>query len=289
MKKTLCAFLLLLAITSCKKEETPDSDVHYDAAQAYDLSNIAYGDDAKQKMDVYLPANRDSISTKVFVLIHGGGWSAGDKADYTSTMASFKTYYPDHAIININYRLGTVASPGYPKQIQDISAALAEIQRPVYGVSEQYCLYGGSAGGHLSMLYAYAFDPGHYVKGVINTVGPTDFSDPALLGNTVVLGLFATFIGNAAYDQAGNQSLFTEVSPAARVTPAAPPTISFYGDQDPLIPTTQVPPLRAALQANNLWHYDTIYPGGGHAAWATYEQYQDNANRVTAFVDQFFD
>ena len=130
MKKTLCAFLLLLAITSCKKEETPDSDVHYDAAQAYDLSNIAYGDDAKQKMDVYLPANRDSISTKVFVLIHGGGWSAGDKADYTSTMASFKTYYPDHAIININYRLGTVASPGYPKQIQDISAALAEIQRP---------------------------------------------------------------------------------------------------------------------------------------------------------------
>jgi len=118
MKKTLCAFLLLLAITSCKKEETPDSDVHYDAAQAYDLSNIAYGDDAKQKMDVYLPANRDSISTKVFVLIHGGGWSAGDKADYTSTMASFKTYYPDHAIININYRLGTVASPGYPKQVK---------------------------------------------------------------------------------------------------------------------------------------------------------------------------
>lgn len=80
-------------------------------------------------MDMYLPANRSSSKTKVFVMIHGGGWSAGDKADYSSTMDALKDHYPNHGIININYRLGTQDNPGYPKQIQDIQAALNEISK----------------------------------------------------------------------------------------------------------------------------------------------------------------
>jgi len=270
---------------SCQKE---NDTVNYDETQAYNLTDISYGNDPKQKMDVYLPANRDGNSTKVFVLIHGGGWSAGDKSDYTSTMATFKAHYPNHAIININYRLGTLENPGYPKQIHDIQAAFEEIQKDKYNVSKQYLLYGGSAGAHLSMLYAYAFDPQHHVKGVINTVGPADLTDPAFTDNFILMGVLGGLLGNAIYDYPANQALFTEASPAKRVTISSPPTISFYGDQDPLIPVTQMPLLSAELESKGVWHQETMYPGGGHAVWASEEQNQDYINKTFSFIDQFF-
>lgn len=278
-------------IISCKKKDDNNDNVpapEYDVTQAYNLTDIVYGSDPKQKMDVYLPANRDGNSTKVFVMIHGGGWTSGDKSDYTSTMASFKSYYPNHAIININYRLGVQGNPGYPKQINDIQAALTEIQKEKYNLSKNYLLYGGSAGGHLSLLYGYAFDPNHYVKGIINTVGPADLTDTSFTKNVFLMGVIGGLLGDAVYNYQANQALFVAASPAKQVTASSPPTISFYGDQDPLIPVTQMPLLRAALQSKGVWHYDTIYPGGGHAVWASQAQNQDYVNRTISFINQFF-
>lgn len=278
-------------IISCKKKDSNNDNVpapEYDITQAYNLTDIMYGSDPKQKMDVYLPANRDGNSTKVFVMIHGGGWTSGDKSDYASTVAAFKSYYPNHAIININYRLGVQGNPGYPKQINDIQAALNEIQKEKYNLSKKYLLYGGSAGGHLSLLYGYAFDPNHYVKGIVNTVGPADLTDTSFTKNVFLMGIVGGLLGDAVYNYQANQALFVEASPAKQVTASSPPTISFYGDQDPLIPVTQMPSLRAALQSKGVWHYDTIYPGGGHAVWASQAQNQDYINRTIAFINQFF-
>lgn len=285
--QTLSAIILLCLLgTSCQKDTSEPSP--YLTSQTYNLKDVAYGTDPQQKMDMYLPANRSSSKTKVFVMIHGGGWSAGDKADYSSTMDALKDYYPNHAIININYRLGTQDNPGYPKQIQDIQAALNEISKGKYNLSQQYLLFGGSAGAHLSMLYAYAFDHDHRVKGVINTVGPADLTDPSLTNNLILMGVVGGFLGKAIYDYQGNKALFEETSPARRVTPNAPPTLSFYGDKDPLIPVTQMPKLRTALENNHVWHYDTLYPGGGHGLWASDAQTQDYITRIIAFIDQFF-
>lgn len=290
MKFLFQALLFLLTLsficTSCHKDTGEPSP--YLASQSYNLKDVPYGTDPQQKMDVYLPANRSSSQTKVFVMIHGGGWSAGDKADYSSTVDAFKAYFPNHAIININYRLGTQDNPGYPKQIQDIQAALDEISKDKYAVSQQFLLFGGSAGAHLSMLYAYAFDPDHHVKGVVNTVGPADLTDPSPTNNFILMGVVGGLLGKAIYDFQGNKALFEETSPAIRVTPDAPPTISFYGDKDPLIPVTQMPLLRTALEKNHVWHYDTLYPGGGHGQWASEAQNQDYINRTIAFIDQFF-
>ena len=67
--------------SACKKdkEKEEETEVVYKTEQSYVLADISYGSEAGQDMDIYLPANR-SASTKVFVLVHGGGWHAGDKA-----------------------------------------------------------------------------------------------------------------------------------------------------------------------------------------------------------------
>jgi acetyl esterase/lipase len=247
----------------------------------YNLKNISYGSDAQQKMDIYLPANRSADSTKVFVLIHGGGWSAGDKADYSSFLDGLKSLYPNYAIINLNYRLATATSPGYPKQINDIQAALTEIQLPKYALSKQYFLFGASAGGHLSLLYAYAYDNNHYVKGICNTVGPTDFTDTAYTNNPAYAGLLGAFSGST------NPQILQEVSPAKRVTASSPPTLSLYGSADPLIPSSQMPLLHNALTANGVYNEATMYPGEGHGNWNPINTL-DAINKTKLFVERFF-
>ena len=284
----LGSVIILYVGVGCNKEDDVVQPAVYDVSKSYSLKDVEYGKDAAQRMDVYLPANRSSDKTKVFVMIHGGGWSAGDKADYTATMDAFKNYFPGHAIININYRLGTQQSPGYPKQIQDIQSVLDEIKKQKYNVSEQYLLFGGSAGVYLLLLYAYAFGPDHHVRGVVNTVGPVDLTDTLLTGNVVLMGVVGGLLGKAIYDYKSNEVLFAEASPAKRVTATSPPTISFYGDKDPLIPVTQMPLLRKALEEKAVWHYDTIYPGGGHGLWASEAQNQDYINRTIGFINQFF-
>lgn len=273
--------LLILFTAACKKKN-PDPEPSYEVTQEYNLQNISYGTDNQQKMDIYLPANRNS-NTKVFVLIHGGGWGGGDKADFTSLLNSLKTYYPDHAVININYRLATQSSPAYPKQIDDIQAALNEISLAKYGVSSQYLLFGASAGGHLSLLYAYGFDPNHHVKGICNTVGPSDLTDPNYLNNPVYASVYPTLISGGAQNQAGIEA----VSPALHVSPSSPPTISFYGDSDPLVPATQMSRLHDALNANGVYNQATMYQGAGHGNWNT-EQSNDCVAKIVLFVNAYF-
>lgn len=274
--------LLFTVFTVACKKNNPTPETSYEAAQEYNLQNISYGADNQQKMDIYLPANRNS-NTKVFVLIHGGGWSGGDKADFTGLLNSLKAYYPDHAIININYRLATQASPAFPKQIDDIQSALTEISLPKYSVSSQFLLFGASAGGHLSMLYAYGYDPNHHVKGICNTVGPSDLTDPNYLNNPVYSSVYPILINGGTQNQAGIET----VSPALRVTAASPPTISFYGSADPLVPSTQMARLHDALNANGVYNQATMYQGAGHGNWDT-TQSNDYIAKIVLFVNAYF-
>ena len=64
MQRILLLSLIFLVI-ACKKENSDNNNVE----QTY--LDVSYGTDAKQKMDVYLPANRDTNNTQLMVLIHG--------------------------------------------------------------------------------------------------------------------------------------------------------------------------------------------------------------------------
>ncbi|MBK7289651.1 MAG: hypothetical protein IPI78_05040 [Chitinophagaceae bacterium] len=64
------------------------------------MLNVAYGTDAQQKMDIYLPANRTATNTKVLILIHGGGWTSGDKTDFSSALIdTLNKRFPNYAIL----------------------------------------------------------------------------------------------------------------------------------------------------------------------------------------------
>jgi acetyl esterase/lipase len=84
----LILILFILVFSSCKKDDSPEQDL------SVTMLNVSYGTNNQQKMDVYLPATRSTATTKVIIMIHGGGWNTGDKTDFNEYVDSLKKESP---------------------------------------------------------------------------------------------------------------------------------------------------------------------------------------------------
>ncbi|MCK0179967.1 alpha/beta hydrolase [Flavobacteriaceae bacterium S0862] len=262
-KSTLLSIICLFILYSCSKNEVielPDADT-LDPTVYYEALNVSYGNHTKQTFDIYLPANRTE-DTKIMVLVHGGGWSGGDKSEMNPFRDFVKQEHPNLAIVNMNYRLADDNNSPYPMQINDITSVINYLKenRENYTIDDDFGFVGVSAGGHLSLLWSYAFDTDNDVKMVCSVVGPTNFTDPAYLNNTNTA--LQELIDLFGIDP--TTEFLEEVSPLHRVTASAPPTILFYGGQDLLIPTTQGIAMRVKLEMLGVTHQFTLYPNAGH-------------------------
>ena len=251
---------------------------------AQDLLNFAYGDDPLQKMDVYLPAGRNA-DTKVFILVHGGGWSGGSKAEFGYVVPILQSQFPGYAIVNMNYRLATIESPAFPKQIDDIASVIDHIKGSDFNISSDIAFIGASAGAHLAMLYSYKHDSDDDVKAVCNIVGPADFTDPAYLDNPMFSYGALYLIGNVNWQE--NPEIITDVSPTQHVSADSPPTILFYGGQDPLIPVSQATRLKAKLDQYDVYNEYYLYANGGHGNWNTQTMIDFQTKLIAFFRAKF--
>ncbi len=233
-----------------------------------------------------MPAGRNE-NTKIILLIHGGGWVGGSKEAMNYMVTYFQKVLPQHAVVNMNYRLGTVESPGLYKQLEDVDLAV-KFMKSVSGalnITGEFALMGASAGAHLSMLYGYALDPDRNVKAICSLVGPTSFYDPAYLQNDYFNnGLAKGLVGNYTYQE--NPYIYIVASPVYYVTAAAPKTISFYGDQDELIPKTQGALLEEKLDSVGVYNKYYLYQGGGHGNF-TYDQSVHFQKKLFYFFDYY--
>lgn len=260
--KYLFISLFIITATSCSNNDAPnENNPQLNPLEYYQELNISYGNDSDQKLDLYLPANR-TTDTKVLILVHGGGWSSGDKVDMNGFRDVIRQDLPEIAIVNLNYRLADADNSPYPMQINDITSVVNYLKNidDDYVFSDDYGFVGVSAGAHLSMLWSYAFDSGNNSKMVCSVVGPTNFTDPAYLNNTnpELQALFDL------YGVDPTTAFLEEVSPYHRATASAPPTILFYGGQDPLVPTSQGTDMRDKLNQLSVTHEFTLYPNAGH-------------------------
>lgn len=261
MKNYLIIFIASLSILSCQKE----SNLGTTELAAQTQLNIAYGTDASQKMDIYLPASRTTAATKVMVLIHGGGWSTGDKTDFTAYVDTLKRRLPGYAIFNINYRLATGAVNLFPTQENDVKAAIEFIygKRNEYKISDKYILLGTSAGAHLSLLQANKYTNPVKIKAVVDFFGPTDlvdmynnpasaFAPPSAV--SAVVGATPTT----------NLTLYQQSSPITFISAQSPPTIILQGGVDILVSPSQSVSLKNKLQSFSVTHQYVFYSTENH-------------------------
>ncbi len=275
LKPVIFNILILFLVLSCSNN---DSEVIVEQPLEYfEELNVSYGNDSDQRFDIYLPANR-TLDTKVMILVHGGGWSAGDKTDMNLFKGLILQELPDIGIVNMNYRLAETNNNPFPMQINDITAVIEYLKfnRNTFVIDDDFGFIGTSAGAHLSMLWTYAFDTDINIKMVSSIVGPTNFTDPAYLNSSEFQNLFSGFGINLTTD------FLEEISPYHQVDTSAPPTILFYGGQDPLIPTSQGIDMRDKLVELGVTHEFTLYENEGHG-W-TGANGIDTWNKLKAFI-----
>ncbi len=277
--------ILFISILSCNDENTIDTPL-----EKAEFIDVTYGEHQQQKYDIYLPKERNAASTKVFVLIHGGGWIEGDKKDMTALATELQKSYPNYAVVNINYRLASINNSPFPMQIDDIKDVISHLKQKSeeYQISNQYALIGTSAGGHLSMLYAYAHDSKQEVDMVASIVGPTNFTDDAYINatGTGYQYIFALIQQITGINFKTDSDYFVDVSPFHVATSAAPPTILFYGGKDNLVPASQGIEMHAKLNQLGVTNEFTLYPNEGHG-WEG-ESLFDTITRLRAFINTHF-
>jgi acetyl esterase/lipase len=200
-------------------------------------SDITYtsgdpADEAKHKLDLYLPKGRKNFPVLLFV--HGGSWRTGDRSLYRALGVHLA-----HQGIGVaipSYRL--MPRNPHPAQIEDVAAAFAWVYRNAasYGGDLKHLYISGhSAGGHLVALLA--LNPAYLSK----------FSIPisAIHGVIAMSGVYdVRNMPEFAFD--GDKTL---ASPIAYATSAGvPPFLITYCQWDYLALPKQARDFAAALR-----------------------------------------
>ncbi len=263
MKNILYFFLLTSLFVSCDKDDKPDP---VPVVQEQTLLNLSYGTDPAHKMDLYLPQGRTD-TTKLIIMVHGGAWTAGDKADFNTYVPVIKQRLPGYAIANINYRLATPLGNHFPTQENDMKAAVDFLvqKSSEYKISQKFVLLGASAGAHMALLQAYK-QASPDIKAVIDFFGPSDMTEmynSAPAGSFTQTALQILLQGTPT----SNPTRYNTSSPINYVSAQSPPTLMLHGSTDDLVPVSQSEALRTKLLTQGVVNELVIYPNVGHEIW----------------------
>jgi acetyl esterase/lipase len=247
------------------------------------LTNVAYGKDAMQHMDIYLPANRSADTTKSIIMIHGGGWNSGSRHSFTSYIDSLKRRMPGYAIFNVDYSLLT-SHIVFPAQENDIKAAIdfIAIHAGTYKINTGgLILLGVSAGAHLALLQAYKHNSPR-IAAVIDFFGPTDLAEMYNKPWSVMIPhLLETLIGGTPQT---NAAAYRNSSAVSFINTATPPTLIFHGGQDYIVNISQSQLLHQKLQRAGIADKLVIYNSAGHG-WSG-ATLSDSFDKIEAFLQE---
>lgn len=276
-------FFLVLLIFACGDEEVEVREEFSIAVEDFDIS---YGNNELQTYDLFLPAGRSSATTDLVLLIHGGSWISGDKSDIDGIVDLLQTTMPDYAIANMNYRLDIDPDRLFVDHMDDIDAVITDLMQDntELGISNNIMLAGVSAGGHMTLLYAYSRNDNDYVKLAGNIIGPTNFLDPSYVDsdNPTFIATISAIIATTGRPLT-ETDFYNAVSPIHFVDGSTVPTIQFLGELDPLIPVTQGTSLQDELNSSGITNDLIIYEGEGHG-WTDPDNWTDTAERFAAFA-----
>jgi acetyl esterase/lipase len=254
-------------------------------------------DHERQRLDLYLPKNRNSDRPlPVIAFIHGGAWRGGEKRGGLSWVRPY-VESGHYAGVSVGYRLSQHAQ--WPAQIHDCKAAVRWIRAHAKenGLDpERIGVIGTSAGGHLVAMLGTSGNARHLegdlgghtdqsseVTCVVDYFGPSDFLTiadyPSQLDHAAADSPEALLIGGAIKDQPERAR---DVSPVTYVSADDPPFLIVHGTQDRVVPYNQSERLRDALRQAGVEVAMISVEGGGHGGF----QSEVLTERVRAFFDK---
>lgn len=258
----------------------------------------------KEKLDLYLPANRPAGKTApAVVIIHGGGWTGGDKAQAREFKIGTTLAMAGYVCASVEYKKD--GNDRWPTNLKDCKNAVRFLRANAvkYQVdAKNIGVLGGSAGGHLALMVAYTPDvaelspeapyPGisDRVNACIDLYGITDLitrqatePDGTPNGKLREAGLFSDKRGE-------NSAKWKLASPINHISKSSPPTLILHGMVDTTVDREQSVQLAKALAVAGVEHELKLIPGVGHTfdleQWQKKSLPEDLRPHVLKFLDK---
>jgi acetyl esterase/lipase len=239
-------------------------------------------------MDVFRP-KRDANGLGVILVVSGGWFSAHEAISDRLIAPMVERGYTVFAVVHGSQPKFTI-----PEILQDMNRAVRFIRFHAkdYGIDPgRIGIYGGSAGGHLSLMQGTAGDDGDpkakdpvdrassRVQAVACFFPPTDFLNygkpgEVALGNGILENYKAPFDFHEmdpkrkmfvpVEDQAERLEIGRRISPIRHVSPDDPPTLIIHGDADKLVPIQQAELIVEGLKGAGVEAKLVVKPGAVH-------------------------
>jgi acetyl esterase/lipase len=206
------------------------------------------------KLDLARPAQGDGPFAAV-VVIHGGAWRQGNKADVRPILPQFA----QRGFVAISPQYRFCPQDAFPAQVHDVKAAVRwlKVNSKKYKIDpDRIGAIGFSAGGHLALMLGLtspadglegdvsAGAPDSRIKAVVNYFGPTDLAAADI--PDICKPWVKDFLGGTPHDK---PEAAAKASPLTFVSKDDAPVLTFQGTKDPLVPFTQAIKLAEAMSS----------------------------------------
>lgn len=260
MKHSFFLFLSFLVLSvGCNTTNKPTTG----SKTELKLSDVAYGTNPRNIMDVYLPANRNN-TTPFAILIHGGGWVGYGKEyirEYQDSLLANGI-----AVASMNHRYANDSTIHYTQMLEDVDNALnyCIAHAKEWNTRKDYFVMTGvSSGGHLALLYG--FTSPKKINAIVEFCAPTNLADTALLNYAVktnLIDLIQKMTGKKYAEGKPLDPAFALSSPINHIKNI--PVLIVQGNADLVVPYSQSVQLNQALEEKGIVHKLVTIPNAGH-------------------------
>ena len=247
--------VVLGSLSGCSRLGAFNAVIPKDGGVTVEATSVAYGTDARHRLDIYAPSGGPSKGTIVF--FYGGSWNSGARQEYGFVARAFASR--GFTTVVFDYRL--VPQHRYPAFVEDGAKAVAWVYRNIAdhgGDPERIFLVGHSAGAYNAMMVALAPEflraeglTPTIVKAVVGLSGPYDFL-PLAVDET-----------REAFKGVANLPPTQPVNRVARGQ-YIPPMLLAHGDADTLVYPRNTKALAAVLRRTGHAVEEKYYPGVDH-------------------------
>jgi alpha-L-fucosidase 2 len=232
--------------------------------------DIEYGqaDGEKLLLDAFVPEGKGLHP--VVLIVHGGGWSSGDKLDMKFlfeplSKAGFNWF-------SINYRLAP--KHRWPGCLDDVNTAIRWVKSHAAeykGDPDRIALAGYSSGGHLVCMAAAQASPETRVQAVVGFAAPTDMEADTERRGGLSQSLQNLFGRPKEVDEE-IRAILRKISPIHYVKAPLGPFLLIHGTEDKSVPYSQSINFQAKLRQEGIPCDLITIPGAPHriTLWEKY-------------------
>lgn len=223
------------------------------------FSDVPYGTAAGERLllDASVPPGEGPFP--IAILIHGGGWGSGDKANVGSAGggADISPWFQpltDGKFVwfSINYRLAP--KHRWPACLEDVVTAIRWVKanaKRYNGSPDRIALFGHSAGGHLACLAGTLADDSVRVQAVVGYAPVTNHEQDLPQRGGLSLSL-QNLLSRPKEPTPESLGLLRVISPLNHVRPGLPPYLLLHGDADRTVPIQQSLDFQAKLREHGV-------------------------------------